>query len=423
MLRHPWFSQRSHRCRELCEPRSSPWRPPFVVLAGNVRPADAQTATAGQLLISEFRLSRFQRRERRIHRDLQQQRRQPHRDGRSGTGYGVAASDGSTRCSIPNGTVIPAGGHYLCVNCVGYSLATIQRVTARRQPATRPTRPTFPTTRASRSSTTTRAAAAFARQPARRGRLDVGSEHALQGRHRLSGAHTVRRSITRFIATPAARAARSHLLGPCTITTPKDTNNNAADFYLRRHERHVRGRPVSAWARPDRRTSRRRAAQQQLPATLLDPCVASSAPPNRVRDFTCDPANNSTFGTLDIRRTFTNNTGGSVTRLRFRVIDLDTFPAASGFADLRPRTSTSLVVVSRSSAVRRAARRSSRFRARRSSSRRRSPMAAALTSRSWPARSRSARRWRTAPASTSGSCSEFNRRAASSSLSTLRRLP
>src|SRR5678815_705567 len=42
----------------------------------------------------------------------------------SGTGYGVAASDGVTRCSIPNGTVIPNRGHYLCVNSVAYSLAS-----------------------------------------------------------------------------------------------------------------------------------------------------------------------------------------------------------------------------------------------------------------------------------------------------------
>jgi hypothetical protein len=79
-------------------------------------------------------------------------------------------------------------------------------------------------------------------------------------------------------------------------------------------------------------------------AALFDATVASSNPPNRVRDFTSDPANNSTFGTLSIRRRFVNNTGGSVTRLRFRVIDLDTFPAASGFADLRPRTSVAVVV-------------------------------------------------------------------------------
>jgi len=40
-----------------------------------------------------------------------------------------------------------------------------------------------------------------------------------------------------------------------------------------------------------------------------------------------------------------NNTGGSITRLRFRIVDLTTFPAPSGFADLRARTS-GLVVVS-----------------------------------------------------------------------------
>jgi hypothetical protein len=66
--------------------------------------------------------------------------------------------------------------------------------------------------------------------------------------------------------------------------------------------------------------------------------------PNKIRDFTSDPANNSTFGTLDIRRTFTNNTGGNITRLRFRLVKLTTFPAPSGFSDLRPRTSTPLVV-------------------------------------------------------------------------------
>ena len=40
----------------------------------------------------------------------------------SGTGYGIAASDGMTRCTIPNGRVIPDRGHFLCVNSVAYSL-------------------------------------------------------------------------------------------------------------------------------------------------------------------------------------------------------------------------------------------------------------------------------------------------------------
>jgi hypothetical protein len=87
-------------------------------------PADAQTATAGQLLISEFRVrgpngatDEFIE----IYNNVGASHTVV---AASGTGYGVAASDGTTRCSIPNGTVIPAGGHYLCTNSVGYSLAS-----------------------------------------------------------------------------------------------------------------------------------------------------------------------------------------------------------------------------------------------------------------------------------------------------------
>ena len=63
-----------------------------------------------------------------------------------------------------------------------------------------------------------------------------------------------------------------------------------------------------------------------------------------MRRAASDPANNSTFGTIDIRRSYTNNTGGNVTRLRFRMVDITTFPAPSGIADLRPRTATAVVV-------------------------------------------------------------------------------
>ncbi len=39
-------------------------------------------------------------------------------------GFALAASDGVARFIIPNGTVIPARGHYLGVNSVSYSLAS-----------------------------------------------------------------------------------------------------------------------------------------------------------------------------------------------------------------------------------------------------------------------------------------------------------
>ena len=82
----------------------------------------------------------------------------------------------------------------------------------------------------------------------------------------------------------------------------------------------------------------------QLKASLIDACAASTSAPNRVRDFNSDPANHSTFGTLLIRRKFTNNTGADVTRLRFRIVDVTTAPAGAGAADLRARTSSTAPV-------------------------------------------------------------------------------
>jgi len=78
--------------------------------------------------------------------------------------------------------------------------------------------------------------------------------------------------------------------------------------------------------------------------TLLDPAVSSTQVPNRTREFTPDLANNSTFGTMSIRRTLTNNTGSNITRLRFRIADVTTYPTSSTYADIRARTSGSVVV-------------------------------------------------------------------------------
>jgi hypothetical protein len=133
-------------------------------------------------------------------------------------------------------------------------------------------------------------------------------------------------------------------LGPCTISTPKDTDDNATDFIFV----DTNGTSAGAGQRLGAPGPENLASPIQRNATianaLLDATVASSSPPNQVRDFTSDPANNSTFGTLDLRRRFVNNTGANITRLRFRVIDVTTFPAPSGFADLRPRTTSSVVV-------------------------------------------------------------------------------
>src|SRR6185369_5724245 len=75
---------------------------------------------------------------------------------------------------------------------------------------------------------------------------------------------------------------------------------------------------------------------------LLDNNIGAPASPNRVRDLT--PQTNAANGTLSVRRRFVNNTGATVTRLRFRIVDISTTLVPGGIADLRALTSTNVVV-------------------------------------------------------------------------------
>jgi hypothetical protein len=303
--------------------------------------ADAQNAAA-QLIISEFRVrgpnglnDEFI--------EIYNNSGADHTVAGGGTGYAIAASNGVARCTIPNGTVIPNRGHWLCVNSVGYSLASY--------PAGNGTTATGDATYAS-DIPDNAGIAIFNTSVA----VDFTLANRLDAVGSTSEANTLYKEGTGYPAlTPfsidysfyrdnCGKGGSITTMGACTIDTPKDTNNNAADFIFV----DANGTSAGAGQRlgapgPENLSSPiQRNASFAVP--LLDTCVASSSPPNRVRDFTSDPANNSTFGTLDIRRTVTNNTGGNVTRLRFRVIDLTTFPAPSGIADVRPRTSTSVVV-------------------------------------------------------------------------------
>ena len=310
----------------------------------SVQPADAQTATAGQLLISEFRVRGPNGANDEFIEIYNNSGADHTVAALSGAGYGVAASDGTTRCSIPNGTVIPNRGHYLCVNSVAYSLASY--------PAGNGTTATGDATYT--TDIPDNAGIALFNNDTGGGSYVLANRIDAVGS--TSEANTLYKEGTGYPAlTPfsidysllrdnCGKGGAVNLLGPCTITTPKDTNNNAADFYFVDTNGTSAGGGQRLGAPGPENLSSPIQRNASFAATLLDTCVASSSPPNRVRDFTSDPANNSTFGTLDIRRTFTNNTGGNVTRLRYRIIDIDTFPAASGFADLRPRTSTAVVV-------------------------------------------------------------------------------
>jgi uncharacterized repeat protein (TIGR01451 family) len=132
-----------------------------------------------------------------------------------------------------------------------------------------------------------------------------------------------------------------------------DTNENAADFIV---VSTTPATPVGSNATPtlgapgpENSTGARGPVPCNVPDTArfgrsrLDSTVALGSAPNTVRDATSDPVNNSTFGTIDFRRRFTNNTGGSVTRLRFRITNT-TNPSTPGAADLRARSSAPVLV-------------------------------------------------------------------------------
>lgn len=138
---------------------------------------------------------------------------------------------------------------------------------------------------------------------------------------------------------------------------PQDTNNNAADFVLVSVDGSVFPTTSPAGSQPStlgapgpENAASPIQRNAQIALVVIDSTVATSAAPNRVRDFT--PVTNGTFGTLSIRRRVTNNTGAPVTRLRFRIIDLSTFPAPNGTtADLRALTSTDTTATNVNDAV------------------------------------------------------------------------
>jgi uncharacterized repeat protein (TIGR01451 family) len=261
-----------------------------------------------------------------------------------GTGYALAASDGVARCVIPNGTVLPPRGRYLCVNSVAYSLASY--------PAGNGTTATGDATyttnipdNAGLALFSTSVAADFTLA----NRLDaVGSTSEANTLYKEGTGYPALTPFSidhAFVRDQCGKGGSITTFGPCPSGgAVLDSNNNAADFIFVDTNGTSAGAGQRLGAPGPQNFSSPLVGTASMPAGPLDPCVPVTSPPNTVRDFTSDPPNNSTFGTLDLRARYTNNTGVAVTRLRFRVIDLTTFPAPSGFADLRPRTSSDVVV-------------------------------------------------------------------------------
>jgi len=315
--------------------------------------AEAMTAVtgpfAGDLLISEFRLrgpagddDEFIE----LYNNTDAPIAVATTDGSSG--WALAASDGVIRFIIPNGTIIPARGHFLGVNSNAYSLSDYPAGINDGETATATGDATYETgipDNAGIALFRTSETANFSTAT----RLDaVGSTAEANTLYKDGTGYPVLVSFDAeyaWVRDTCGKGGSITIFGPCPTTgLPRNTNNNAADFYAI----NPNGTDVGAGQRLGAPGPENLSSPIQRNADVLvlnlDGTVSSTSLPNRVRDFTSDPANSSTFGTLDIRRRVVNATGFPVTRLRFRIVDISTFAAPAGIADLRARTSTDLTV-------------------------------------------------------------------------------
>ncbi|HEX5704275.1 MAG TPA: Ig-like domain-containing protein [Pyrinomonadaceae bacterium] len=132
----------------------------------------------------------------------------------------------------------------------------------------------------------------------------------------------------------------------CTVPgVPKDTNNNLADFWLADTaatnfapgQQRLGAPGPENIASPIRRDNANNPGTGGIDVFRLDGTVGTAAEPNRTRNGS---APEGTFGTMVIRHRVVNNTGGNVTRLRYRIVDMSTALAPVGpTADLRALTS------------------------------------------------------------------------------------
>ena len=224
-------------------------------------------------------------------------------DGSGGWALVAISSNGSTSTKfvIPNGTVIPQGAHYLAANSA-YSL------TAYATPDRSYTGDIGDNT----------GIALF--------RTSNPANFILNERIDAAGFKPVTNGLYRegagLTAITAGTNEYSHVR-KMTTALPQDTDNNSSDFVAISTSAASLGGVSSVLGAPGPESSLSPLDRtSQMSYGVLDPGVASTAAPNRVRNTT--PVPNGALGTLITRSRVTNNTGFPITSLRWRLIDFTT---------------------------------------------------------------------------------------------------
>jgi hypothetical protein len=158
------------------------------------------------------------------------------------------------------------------------------------------------------------------------------------------------------ITTPAGNYSFVRRQSGASLTSPgapQDTNDNAADFiFVDPVIETLTVQPMLGAAGPQNLDSP--VVEPNIGVDRFDNTIPIGSPPNRVRRLCtpmdplveeCNPAR-SALGTISMRRRVTNYTGADVSRLRWRLTLTTTAPAPStvGTADLRAITSSDIIV-------------------------------------------------------------------------------
>lgn len=240
-------------------------------------------------------------------------------------GWALVGSDGASRVTLLNNTVIPARAHYLATNNSngGYSLGAI--ATGNRFYTTGfPDNTGMALYRTSNPQNFTPA-----------NLLDAVGFNGVAAPY--------------FQGTPLPLVGTldgeySFVRKTSTATNlPVNTNDNAADFmFVSTTGESFGGAVSSTLGAPGPENITSPVANNSVVPSLVDPLACTACAPNRFRN------GSGNSGTLSIRRKFTNNTGATVNTLRFRVFDITTLNSpivgAPPQADLRLTDSTDVTM-------------------------------------------------------------------------------
>lgn len=249
-------------------------------------------------------------------------------------GWALVAADGITRFTIPNGVVLPARHSFLAVNSAGFSLAAYPAGLGAETVGAGDLQYTTDIPSAGPGSGMALFRSATSRDIA--DRLDA------------VGYGTVDPLYREGDGLPSSGAEQTADLQYAFVRTlftgePQDTDHNDADFTWQDTGSGL-APPSRLLGSPSPHGSTGTVRRSQIVAGLV-PNVASTVRDGRAHSWNIPGGGTLVFpsGVLSVTRRFTNNTGQPVTRLRVRIVDVTTYPAAAGRAELRAIDATGAV--------------------------------------------------------------------------------